>query len=152
MDPVTIATTVAKTAQTAWDVGAGLCQLVPGTRVINETVKNLSAEVTQLGNVCDAVRRELETLAQQYKIAPEVRGMEERRRDARLGDGIKEQLAECGRSMEKLREALSSVRRDRSNFLTQTGGWSPNTRTCSSIILDNWLTSHHLSIDKFDST
>ncbi|GAB7348232.1 hypothetical protein MBLNU459_g6227t1 [Dothideomycetes sp. NU459] len=120
MDPVTIAATVAKTATTAWDVGTAIYELVRSTQKVDDTVKNLASEVTQLGDVCDAIRGQLEKLAKpnvgQSALASELG----EREMAQLATAIEVRLVECDRAMNKLNDAISNVRRKRSNFLTQT--------------------------------
>lgn len=123
MDPLTIATAVAKSAATAWDVGALLYKLIQNTRVVDDSVKNLASEVDQLVYVCDAVKRQLEALAKQQNSQSALVSELHDRETARIGAGIKSQLAECDRAVKKLKNAISGVRRKRSNAVTQTVGW-----------------------------
>ena len=122
MDPLSILSGVAQTGKVAWELGVVLHDLVKSTRVVNETVKNLAAEVTQLSNVCEAVRGQLAVLVEQHHAQPAPESELERREDARLGDGINAQLSQCDRAMVKLNSAISGVRQNRSNFILQTVG------------------------------
>ena len=87
---------------------------------MNDTIRNLSSEVTQLGTICKEIREQLEALAKHYNSSPKLVNEQSKLEDARLEGTIKAQLVKCYRAIRKLRNAISSVYRDRSNFVTQT--------------------------------
>lgn len=119
MDPITIATTVANTALTAWE----LYNFIQDTKVVDDTVQHLAREVEHLACVCDAVKTQLEALAKQQKDHPALVNELDNQETARIGAGIESQLAECNRAMKKLDSAIPGVRRHRSNAITQAVSW-----------------------------
>ena len=109
MDPLNIASAVGQGAKLAWKVGNALYNLIEDTKVVDESVKALASEATQLGNVCDSVDKQLHRLADLLLDAE----------DAQLFSSIQMQLSECDRSMRKLSSAIETVRVHRSNALQQ---------------------------------
>lgn len=118
MDPVSvlhIAGTAANTAKAAWSIGETLYTFFNDVANIDQTVKNLIAEVKALSKACDLVDQRLRGLVQDFEA--DIRS--QRGSDSNLWPCIKSQLADSESSISQLRAALESVRNERSNKLTQ---------------------------------
>ena len=109
MDPLSIAAAVGQGAKLAWSTGKALYDLIEDTKLVDESIKALASEATQLGNTCDSVSKHLKNLS----------GLSVDAEDAQLFSSIQMQLSECDRSLRKLTGAIESVRERRSNFLKQ---------------------------------
>ena len=110
MDPISITAAVGQGARLAWTAGKALFDLIEDTKLVDESVKALASEATQLGNTCDSVSKHLKELSALRVDAD----------DVQLFSSIQMQLSGCDRSLRKLTGAIDSVRKRRTNVLAQT--------------------------------
>ena len=116
MDPVSLAGLGLQTLQLTLQSVGTLQQFIRDTRHVNATVRELAFEIRSLERACRVVHQQLQALAAEYEDSG-------KHGDAQpaLWDSIQKELESCKKTLNTLRSALTTVRRDSSNFMQQ--GW-----------------------------
>ncbi|KAK5737927.1 hypothetical protein LTR17_006367 [Elasticomyces elasticus] len=115
MDPVSalgIATSCSKAAKTAFDVGEGLYTFIRDSRVVNQSIKALHAEVKAVHTVCELIGAHLKGLDAEVRAMTH---LERTRRGRDLLDTLRalgELLAGCTDTLSGLASGTSEMRDD----------------------------------------
>jgi hypothetical protein len=99
-DPSQTATNVAKSAQSAWEVGAQLYGLYRDTNTSIVSLSSLATETMQLGNTCDELDRQIRKLL----------GRDLGSRDIKLFSIVERQRTECDQYLNELGGAVRNMR------------------------------------------
>jgi hypothetical protein len=99
-DPSQTATSVAKSAQSAWEVGAQLYGLYRDTNTSIVSLSSLATETMQLGNTCDELDRQIRKLS----------GRDLGSRDVKLFSIVERQRTECDQYLNELGGAVRNMR------------------------------------------
>lgn len=117
-DPFTAVGTVAavlQLAQAFWDLGNAVQQLYRDTKVVDDTVKSLVAELHALGTACDLVHQELDSIL----AAPRSRGDSTYDNDGQLWRCIPAEVERSKHTLHDLQQMVERVKEESKHFLVQ---------------------------------
>lgn len=114
MDPISIIAVVGTVGKTAVEVGQSLYKLARDTKQTDQTVADLAAEVETLGETCNSVQLQLQSVVADYGATQ--RGGEQL---ARFWSSTQVKLEECRITVRRLEIAIQGVRTSKANVIAQ---------------------------------